>query len=410
MKNLFLAITLFSITTLGVVLYPATAQISHEPLTKANLNSTKIKPAVDQAIQNANKHPKIEVVFVLDTTGSMSGLLQSAKDKIWSIATTLASAEPAPEISIGLVAYRDRTDNYVTKVIDLSSNLDAVFAQLMQFTADGGGDTPESVNKGLYDAINNISWSNDQQAYQTVFLVGDAPAHTDYENDVPFEVTLQNAKQKGIIVNSIQCGNDNDTRRHWQRIASLAGGDFLKVEQNGSAIASDTPYDSKLAKLAKELESTRIYYGSKKTRDQLTSSAKANDALYKNAPKAALAKRAEYNNTRSGARNLLGENELLEAVAEGKVDLATVDNHLLPEAISSMAIEERSSYINEQNTKRAKIKKEMLSLSEKRKTYVQEIISDADNLESSLDYQLFDTLKKQAKAKGIDYEEADLTL
>ena len=108
-----------------------------------------------------NQRPLVEVVFVLDTTGSMSGLIQAAKEKIWSIATTLAPAQPAPEIRMGLVAYRDRGDDYVTRVVDLSDDLDSMYATLMDFRAAGGGDGPESVNQALHDAVHRISWSQD---------------------------------------------------------------------------------------------------------------------------------------------------------------------------------------------------------------------------------------------------------
>ena len=103
--------------------------------------------------------PVVDVVFVLDTTGSMSGLIQTAREKIWSIASTMASARPTPTIRVGLVGYRDRGDAYVTRVVDLSDNLDAVYAELMQFEAGGGGDTPESVNAALYAAVHAMSWS-----------------------------------------------------------------------------------------------------------------------------------------------------------------------------------------------------------------------------------------------------------
>jgi len=89
-----------------------------------------------------SEQPAVEVMFVLDTTGSMSGLIDAAKDKIWSIANTLASADPAPAIRMGLVGYRDRGDAYVTTRTDLSGDLDAVYTQLMQYGADGGGDGP----------------------------------------------------------------------------------------------------------------------------------------------------------------------------------------------------------------------------------------------------------------------------
>ena len=139
---------------------------------------------------------RIDVVFVLDTTGSMGGLIQAAREKIWSIATTLASAQSAPEIRMGLVAYRDRGDAYVTRVVDLSSDLDSMYATLMDFQAEGGGDGPESVNQALHDAVHKVSWNQQDGTYKVVFLVGDAPPHMDYPNDVKYPVTLRLPRQK----------------------------------------------------------------------------------------------------------------------------------------------------------------------------------------------------------------------
>ena len=89
--------------------------------------------------------PAIEVVFVLDTTGSMGGLLEGAKKKIWSIVNRIAAAKPTPQVKLGLVAYRDKGDAYVTKRTDLTDDLDSVFADLTALTAGGGG-TPPSMS------------------------------------------------------------------------------------------------------------------------------------------------------------------------------------------------------------------------------------------------------------------------
>src|SRR3954467_4924621 len=88
----------------------------------------------------ATKKPKVEVVFCLDTTGSMGGLIEAAKQKIWSISNQIAGGKPTPLLKVGLVAYRDKGDAYVTKVFDLSDDLDAVHATLKGFRAEGGGD------------------------------------------------------------------------------------------------------------------------------------------------------------------------------------------------------------------------------------------------------------------------------
>src|SRR5690242_13791509 len=117
------------------------------------------------------KKPKVEVVFCLDTTGSMGGLIDGAKQKIWSISNQIASGKPTPELKIGLVAYRDKGDAYVTKVYDLSDDLDAVHANLKTFQAQGGGDAPEHVNLALFDAVHKVKWSADKSTLRLIFLV-----------------------------------------------------------------------------------------------------------------------------------------------------------------------------------------------------------------------------------------------
>src|SRR6516165_10122003 len=91
--------------------------------------------------------PKVEVVFCLDTTGSMKGLISAAKQKIWSISNQITTGNPTPYVKVGLVAYRDRGDAYITKVFDLTDDLDKVYGDLMGLQAFGGGDFPESVNQ-----------------------------------------------------------------------------------------------------------------------------------------------------------------------------------------------------------------------------------------------------------------------
>ena len=80
----------------------------------------------------------LELVFVLDTTGSMGGLLDGAKQRIWGIVNEVMQTESRPAVRIGLVAYRDRGDQFVTQVLPLTDDLDQVYKVLMSYQADGG--------------------------------------------------------------------------------------------------------------------------------------------------------------------------------------------------------------------------------------------------------------------------------
>src|SRR6185295_14338755 len=91
----------------------------------------------------------VEVAFVLDTTGSMGPLIEGAKRKIWSIATSILDTNPNADIRMGLVAYRDIGDDYVTKRFDLTTDIQDLYAKLLGLRAQGGGDWPESVNEAL---------------------------------------------------------------------------------------------------------------------------------------------------------------------------------------------------------------------------------------------------------------------
>ena len=344
------------------------------------------------------------MAFVLDTTGSMGGLIQAAKEKIWSIASNLASAQPAPEIRMGLVAYRDRGDAYVTRIIDLSDDLDSVYASLMDFQAQGGGDEAESVNQALYEAVHRLSWSQDPQTYQVIFLVGDAPPHMDYPNDIAFPETLDIAKKKGIRVNSIQCGQHAGTTPTWKRIAQLGQGQYFQVDQEGSAVAISTPYDSKLAELSAKLDETRLYYGTAEEKAKQERKVAASDKLHASASLASRARRAAFNASTSGKGNFLGKGELVEDLTQGRVALDAIDPEQLPAPMQSLSPKEQQALIEEKAKQRSELQRQIGDLAKQRSVYVKQKVAEMDDAKGSLDQQLYQTVREQAGGKGLHYQ------
>jgi Mg-chelatase subunit ChlD len=348
---------------------------------------------------------RVEVVFVLDTTGSMGGLIHAAKEKIWSIASTLAQAQQAPEISMGLVAYRDRGDAYVTRVVDLNRDLDSMYAQLMDFAADGGGDGPEAVNEALEAAIERMSWSQDQGTYRVVFLVGDAPPHMDYQDDVKYPQIVAAAAAKGIVVNTIQCGSMSDTVAPWRHIASLGGGRYFTVEQSGGAIAIETPFDSEIAALSAELDGTRLYYGSAEQQRAAEVKVEATARLNEEASVAARARRGAFNVSAAGAGNFLGEQELVADVASGRVDLADVAPAALPPAVAALPLEERRTLVAETARKREELRQQLSALAAERDGYIKAQVDATGGAEASLDQQIYEAVRAQAAPLGLEYED-----
>ena len=383
-----IALALLVATATGVALFP-----------------TLQKAQATQAAQvvPAQSH-RIEVVFVLDTTSSMSGLIQAAKEKIWSMATTMAGAQENPDIKMGLVAFRDRGDAYITRVFDLSEDLDSMYASLMDFRAQGGGDGPESVNQALYDAIHKVSWSNDSNVYRVVFLVGDAPPHMDYHNDVKYPVTLAAAAKKGIVVNAIQSGQHHYTRPAWQEIASLGHGEYFQVEDSGNAVAVATPFDEKLSRLAAELEDTRLYFGDAETKVAQKAKLDANARLRKELSAEALARRDTFNATASGKANLLGESELVDAITSGRVELDSIEEENLPASLQAMAPTEQMEVITEQAQRRDQLQQEIRKLSASRSNFIKEKVAAEGGADDSLDEKIYGAVKEQAAAAGLTYD------
>jgi Mg-chelatase subunit ChlD len=384
------------LTTVGAVLvYPSLR--GHATGVGAETATTRIA-----ATPIATK--RVEVVFVLDTTGSMGGLIAAAKEKIWSIASTLAQARQAPEISMGLVAYRDRGDAYVTRVIDLDKDLDSMYVKLMDFRADGGGDAPESVNQGLDDAINKISWSQDANTYRVVFLVGDAPPHMDYQDDVKYQTTVAAAAAKGIVVNTIQCGSMRETVKPWQEIAALGHGRYFTVDQAGSAVAIDTPFDAQIATLSADLDSTRLYYGSDEEKTNMAAKAAASTELRASASPAAQARRGAFNASESGVSNLLGGKDLVEDIASGAVALAAVPEAELPKEIAALPRAEQAAAVAETAKKRQDVQHRIADLAKERDAFIKKKLEASGGAAGSLDQKIYDAVREQAAPAGLEYD------
>jgi len=395
MKSKIVAFTLLAFTALAVGFYPAL----HSAAT-----GTQMTVAPPPVVPIANDEPRVEVVFVLDTTGSMGGLIQAAKEKIWSIASTMAAAQPAPEIRMGLVAYRDRGDAYVTRAVDLSSDLDSVYATLLDLQAQGGGDGPESVNQALHEAVEDLSWSSGQDTYRVVFLVGDAPPHMDYQDDVKWPVTVARAREKGVRVNAIQCGTTGGTTVAWQRIALAGAGSYFQVEQAGGAVAIVTPYDERLAAVSSKMDQTRLYYGSDREKAQKQRKLDAGARLNELASVASRARRAAFNASASGEANFLGGKELVEDVVSGRVDLDDVAPDALPAPVRALPAAEQKALIQEKAERRAALKKELQALSEDRAAYLRAKVDEAGGAEDSLDHGIYRAVREQAAAAGLHYE------
>jgi hypothetical protein len=216
---------------------------------------------------------------------------------------------------------------------------------------------------------------------------------------------VQAAMARGIVINSVQAGDDAAAREHWNRIAQIGGGAYFQVAQSGGAVAVSTPFDASIAALARELDGSRMFFGDRARQEAMAAKSEAADKLHVAASPAAQAKRASFNATEAGRTNLLGDSELIDAVSSGRVRLAEIAADHLPPSVASLPVELREAHVADVAERRREITAEIARLSRERQLHIEATVaSDAHG--DSLDHQLFETVKAQAAAKGLSYDAA----
>lgn len=332
---------------------------------------------------------KVEVCFVLDTTGSMSGLLDAAKKKIWFIASEIAGAASRPEVRFCLLAFRDRGDAYVTQHHDLTGDLDHIYAELLALKADGGGDQPEAVNQALAEALDRTAWSPEADVLKLMFLVGDAPPHRDYDEPQYPQITAR-AAARGILINPVLCGSDGGARQAFSQIAALGGGLSAELAQPGRVQRTETPMDSDLAVLGQRLDRTAIPYGSDTAADDGRAAPRRSEGL----DHATAADRAAFNAMRS--RLFDGSGDLIDAINAGRIAIADIDPAKLPPALRSMREDELLQHLETVREEREGLRRVIASLLTQRRVVLAE--GAASSADAGFDRLVSDIVRRQMQA------------
>jgi len=356
------------------------------------------RSGAEQNDKNQNEKKTLEMVFALDTTGSMGGLIDGAKQRIWGIVNEVMQSGDRPNVKVGLVAYRDRGDRYVTEVFPVTDNLDAVYTTLMDYRAEGGGDTPEDVRRALADAVQKAGWSQrSDRIAQVVFLVGDAPPHTDYQDEPDTKKTAIEAKSKGMIVNAVQCGTIAGTKEVWQEIAQYGGGRYFAIPQDSGVVAVVTPYDEKLGALSNQLGGTYLAFGRLEAQAAARSRQAADEAkIAKSASMEAKAERAK--NKTINTMSYTGD--FLQSLENGTVKLEEVKPEELPEELRGLSPAERKQEVEKRQSQRKQIRQEITQLSKDREEFIKKERAKS-GARNSFDSVVAEALKAQLAAKGF---------
>lgn len=347
-----------------------------------------------EAKKQTKKRSHVDLVIALDTSGSMDGLIDSARQKLWDIVNELATAKPTPILRVGLVSFGN--DGYDesgwTRVDqDLTDDLDLVYEKLMALSTNGG---TEYVGRAIHVAHHKMSWNKDRKALKMLFVAGNESADQDREKPA-----LQEAAsiiKDDVIVNTIFCGNESDqVAGGWKNVALRADGKFASISKDGGAVVIATPYDDELAKLGSELNNTYVAYGSLGVESQRRQ--RAEDKKAKGLSSSAGAARA------SAKASSLYRNskwDLVDAESEGVA--VTVD--ALPPEMQKMNKAERKKYLEKKAQERAKIQEKIAKLSKKRETHIKAEKKKLNRgKKDAFDEALSGALREQAKRKNISF-------
>jgi len=345
-----------------------------------------------------NTGTELELVFVLDTTGSMGGLLDGARQKVWGIINDVMQKSSKPRVRVGLVAYRDRGDDYVTQITPLTEDLDRVYTTLMDLKAGGGGDNPEDVRRALADGVTKAGWSKTRGGLaQVLFLVGDAPPQN-YQNEPDVIATTAAATKQNIVINTIQCGEQADTRSVWQEIARSGQGRFFAIEQDGGVESVETPYNGQLRELGSKIGSTYLAYGAAEKREEMNADMAATESKVASAASnTAVADRSLNKAMNPSAYR----GDLLQDIESGKTDIDKVTASELPTDLAKMNEAERRAEVQRRLAERKQIRSEIIELSKQRSAFI-EAERKKSGKQKGFDAAVSSALAEQLSARGIN--------
>lgn len=170
---------------------------------------------------------EVEIAFLIDATGSMGDEINFIKRDLNQVMYKAQNLFKGVNIKYGSVFYRDKTEDYMTKHKDFTNVLSEALVFIDDQFAKGGGDMPEALDEGLAVAIDQLSWSENSRT-KLLFVILDAPAHTDENTIQRLEKLARKAAKKGIKIVPITGSGINKSGEYLMRsLALCTNGTYL---------------------------------------------------------------------------------------------------------------------------------------------------------------------------------------
>ena len=366
------------------------------PTTDKPTVDTPAKPAVD------GKN-RIQIALLLDTSNSMDGLIDQAKTQLWKVVNTFIDAErngEAPFVEVALYEYGNNGNaagnDWIRLVSPLTRDLDDLSSKLFALKTNGGEEYCGAV---IQRALGDLAWDENKNTYKAVFIAGNEPFT---QGRVDARSASKEALAKGIIINTIHCGNrQQGIDGSWHDGAALGGGDFLVIDQDKVVAHIDAPQDKRIAELSLKLNETYLGYGIRRT-EAAEMQKKADTDAIANGEKGAHVQRAI---TKSSSNYSNASWDLCDAVREKQVDITKLKDEELPENLRGKTPEELTKAIADASAKRAAIQEEIKTLNSQREAHIaDELKKQAATGDKSLDQAMIEATRQQASKVGYNFK------
>jgi len=346
------------------------------------------------------KDQNIQLALLLDTSNSMDGLIEQAKSQLWKIVNELAAAKcgdgTQPNIKIALYEYGNdglpSSEGYIRMVSGFTNDLDLISEKLFSLRTNGGN---EYCGHVIQTSLRQLNWSSSGNDLKLIFIAGNEPFT---QGSVSYRIAGGVAKEKGVVVNTIFCGDfEEGISTNWKDGADITGGSYMSIETNRKTVYIATPYDDKIADCNDRLNKTYIYYGSQgrsKKEAQVTQDNNAASYGQSNKVERAVSKSSRVYDNKSW--------DLVDAAKDSDKAIAEADEETLPAEMKGMNTQQRKNYVDAKAKERAAIQTEIQTLNKKRQEYIT-ANTPKDSEEGSLDAAMLRAIRAQAKMKNLKW-------
>lgn len=383
------------------ILFTAVTVIAGCLLKAANVASNAEPVAVSTGNLAEAKKTKIQVAILLDTSGSMQGLIEQAKSRLWNIVNTLTTLKykgKTPDIEIALYeygSYKQYGGDYIRRITPLTVDLDLISQELFALTTDG---SEEFCGTVIQRSVKELEWGQNDADMKLLYIAGNEVFD---QGSVSYKTAIAEALKHDIFVNTIHCGDETTGIRDlWKDAAQRGNGKFFNIDADATVRAIKTPFDPQIILCNNKLNDTYISYGAtgkERKINQVVQDSNAGSISSSNYAERAVSKaKAVYKNTSW---------DLVDKMKEDKNALSSIRKEELPDELKGKSLEEIKSIISQKEKERSAIQKEIAELALQRQIYIDEQLKkEGDDKADDLGKAITESILAVAKIKGYVVE------